>query len=127
MRAKNSLTYSSLKFVLIDLIGDILYWPIWWYSKGLVQTGLFCLNEIKSQYQILGLGTWLKNIFTPMFGQYDWEGRIISFFARLIQIIARTALLITWTIVILILFLAWIILPIFIFYQITENIIFLSK
>lgn len=121
MKAKNNIAYSSLKFILIELIGDIFYWPLWWYSKGLVKTGLFCLNEIKDQSERLALGVWLKNIFTPMFGQYDWEGRIISFFARLAQIIARVIILLIWSILVLAVFFAWIILPIYVFYQVIDN------
>ena len=121
MRAKNNIAVSSLKFVLVDLIGDILYWPLWWYSKGLVKTGLFCLQNLKSEYERLALGVWLKNLFTPMFGQYDWEGRLISFFIRIFQIIFRAILLLFWAIVFLVVFIAWIIVPPYIFYQAVIN------
>ncbi len=121
MKVKNNFAYSSIKFVLIDLIGDVLYWPIWWYSKGLAKTGLFCLEKIKDQFEALALGVWLKNLFIPMFGQYDWEGRLISFFMRTIQIIARLIILFIWSILILAIFLIWLLLPIYIFYQVIDN------
>ncbi|OGY47192.1 MAG: hypothetical protein A3J62_04085 [Candidatus Buchananbacteria bacterium RIFCSPHIGHO2_02_FULL_38_8] len=121
MKAKNNIAYSSLKFVFIDIIGDVLYWPLWWYSKGLGKTGLFCLNEIKDEAERLGIEIWVKNIFTPMFGQYDWEGRLISFFARLIQIIIRSIILLIWAVLMLAVFLIWILLPIYIFYQVLDN------
>lgn len=120
-----NIAYTSIKFLVIDLIGDFLFWPIWWYTKGLVKTGLFCIKEIKDQQERLGLSIWIKNIFTPMFGQYDMEGRIISFFARLIQIMARTIILGIWSIFMLILFLLWITLPVIIMYQLYENLIWL--
>ena len=123
----NNIFYTSLKYVIINLIGDILYWPIWWYSKGLIKTGLFCLNAIKQQEERLAVGIWIKNIFTPMFGQDDIEGRLISFFARIIQIIARAIVLVIWVVYYLALFLVWLIAPIFIVYQIATNFIWLVK
>jgi len=120
-----NLFITSLKFVLIDLIGDILYWPIWWFTKGTLKMGIFCINQIRSQEQILGLSVWVKNLFTPMFGQYDIEGRIISFFARLLQIIFRSIVFLIWIILTIILFLAWIVFPIFIVYQVVINLLYL--
>ncbi|MFA6215238.1 MAG: hypothetical protein WC768_01565 [Patescibacteria group bacterium] len=119
----NNLAFTSFKYVAIDLIGDILYWPIWWYTKGLIKTAAYCLNEIEGQQERLGLAVWAKNLFTPMFGQYDIEGRIISFFIRLVQIIARTILLFVWAILIFCLFLFWLILPVIIGYEIFNNFI----
>ena len=121
----NNIFYTSTKYVLIDLIGDILYWPLWWYSKGTVKAGLFCLNEIKAQEERLGVMIWIKNISTPMFGQYDIEGRLISFFVRIIQIIARIILLLVWAIFMIALFLGWLILPVVIGYQIFNNFLWL--
>jgi len=121
----NNIAYTSVRYIIIDLIGDILYWPLWWYSKGLAKVGLVCLREIKNQAEVLGIAIWVKNLFTPMFGQYDLEGRIISFFARLIQIIVRSILLLFWVILVLILFLAWILLPILVIYEIIANFLWL--
>ncbi len=121
----NKIAYSSAKFITVDLIGDILYWSIWWYTKGLIKAALFCWQEIKAQEQRLGLSIWLRNIFTPMFGQYDLEGRIISFFIRLFQVIARALILLIWTILVFILFFVWLVLPIIIVYEIIDNFIWL--
>jgi len=118
---------SSLKYITIDLAGDLLYWPIWWYSKGLLKAAKICLNEITDQQERLGLLVWIKNISTPMFGQYDLEGRIISFFVRLIQIIVRFFLLLIWSILILVLFLIWLIFPVIIVYEIGDNFLWLFK
>ncbi len=79
----------------------------------------FIVNKEKS----LALLIWLKNIFRPMYGQHDWQGRIISVFIRLIQVIVRGIIMFVWIIFSFILFLVWIFLPILIayelFYQIT--------
>lgn len=119
----NNIAYTSIKFVIIDLIGDILYWPIWWYTKGLFGAIKYTTNSIQGMQESLGLRIWIKNIFTPMFGQYDMEGRIISFFVRIIQIIVRSFILFLWTILSFFIFIAWIIVPIIIVYQVWENLI----
>jgi len=109
----NFLTYGSQ--IIIKTILEIAYFPIWWYSFGLVEAGkklgIFWLNQEKS----LGLRVWVKNIFVPMYGQYDWAGRIISFFIRLIQIIFRGFILIFWLGVALVGFLLWLIVPMLLF------------
>jgi len=68
--------------------------PIWWYTEGFK---LF----VKKSYQVftyyrhtLGVSIWVRNIFVPMFGLYDWQSRIISVFMRIAQIIARSIALI---------------------------------
>lgn len=123
----NNIASNAFKYVLIDLIGDILYWPLWWYTKGFKKAFLYWIGEIKSQEERLGLRIWIKNIFTPMFGQYDIEGRIISFFARLIQIIIRLIIFAIWLFIASLLFLVWLILPVIIFYQIVDNFLFLFR
>ena len=48
-----------------------------------------------------------------MYGLQDWQGRIISFFVRLVQIMARGFVLVFWAVFALALFLAYLALPIF--------------
>src|SRR3989338_6888080 len=122
MKAKKSPATSMLKFVGIELIGDVLYWPLWWYTQGVVNAGRFCIRELVAQEERLGLTIWATNIFTPMFGQYDWEGRLISFFMRLLQIIVRGVALLVWAVVMVALFLGWLLLPLLIAYQIVLNV-----
>lgn len=111
-----------LRFIGVDLIGDGLYWPLWWYTEGLLNAGRFCIREIVAQEERLGLTIWTANIFTPMFGQYDLEGRLISFFMRLVQIIIRGVTLLLWAALMLGLFLGWLLLPLLITYQIVVNV-----
>ena len=106
------------KNIFIEILVDFLYWPIWWYSKGFFKILLMSFRQIFYQYEYLGLGVWVKNIFTPMYGMYDWESRIISFLVRFAEIIGRSILLILWSFFIFCGVLVWLILPIFIVYQI---------
>jgi len=99
------------KYLAKDLIAEILYFPLWWYSRGVFRI----LNIIKEQSQdmirALGLKIWLKSIFKPMFGDYTKEGRIISFFMRIIILIFRLMAFAVWMIVLSILLLIWLSLP----------------
>lgn len=116
-----SIASKSVKFVCRDLIFDLLSWPIWWYSVGLKKALARMSDTIAQGNAELGVTIWIKNLFKPMFGQYDWQGRLISFFVRLVQIIGRTILLCFWIIFSFVIFLFWLLLPIFLFIQVLFN------
>jgi len=101
-----------------DILKDVLFFPLWWYSVGLLRMTIKLKNFIADREKTLALFVWIKNIFIPMYGQRDWQGILISLFIRFIQIIFRSIIMIFWLIVALALFWLWIIAPIFIIYQI---------
>jgi len=107
-----------LRMVFVDIIGDAFYFPLWWYSRGLVRVFKRMLERIRGHEASLGVGLWIKSLFVPMFGQYDAAGRIISLIMRFIQIIVRSALLIMFTAAEIIFLLFWILLPIFVLQEI---------
>src|SRR3989344_852215 len=113
-----NIVLSSLKYLFIDLIGDVVRYPFWWYSTGAKKAAVFCWRQVKNIEESLALRVWVVNIFKPMFGQYDWQGKLISFFIRLVQIIFRSVIMLLVLIFFLALFLIWLALPIFILYQI---------
>ena len=121
------ITINVLKVIVIDIIWEILYFPIWWYSSGLIRIFYFCLKRIKKEWNNLGLSIHFKFLFTPMYAQKDFAGRAISFFMRLINLIFKSVvflILLSWY---LLLFLLWITLPIIIIWQIYLNLNFLNK
>jgi hypothetical protein len=71
----------------------------------------------------LALFVWIKNIFTPMYGQYDWQGRLISLFMRIVQIIFRGFVMLICVGIAVALLIIWIILPPFVVWQIFYQII----
>lgn len=87
----NSFTYFGK--ILARVIWDFLYFPIWWYSAGLLKILRGVGDFYKKQEASLNFLVWLKNIFVPMYGQYDFTGRLVSFFIRLIQVIYRGAVM----------------------------------
>lgn len=110
---------SSFKYIVVEILWDIIYFPVWWYTKGIKRIFLYCINSAKLHVtRRLALGVWLKNMFTPMFGDYTKEGRIISFFMRFFVLIWKLIATVLWLIVLLILFLLWIIFPLITIYYI---------
>jgi hypothetical protein len=109
--------------LLLQFFLDFFYLPIWWYTKGFVHL----LNGLKNLFDTANIQfspkLWLKNIFVPMYGQYDWEGRIVSFFVRLGNVIIRSFVLLIWIVILIGMFLLWIFLPPFVLYMFFQPII----
>jgi len=112
----------TISLILINEIKEVLYFPIWWYSKGLAKVLKGAWLFIKDSEQSFGLLIWVKNIFVPMFGQTDIAGRVISFFLRLFQILWKSIALLILIAAALIFIIIWFILPIFIIWQIIRHI-----
>lgn len=79
-----------LQRLCLESLLDILYFPVWWYSRGLLMVLKASGEWIKAGNRTLAPGLWLQNIFVPMYGQYDFTGKAISFFMRLVQVIFRS-------------------------------------
>jgi len=120
MFTNNSAMYGTK--ILSELVGNIIYFPLWWYSRGLINIMLWLKEFIVNREKSLAFLVWLKNIHRPMYGQHDWQGRIISFLIRLVQIIGRGLIMIFWLIFALAVFLFWIIFPFFVLYEIYTQI-----
>ncbi|MBF8280452.1 MAG: hypothetical protein HW383_225 [Candidatus Magasanikbacteria bacterium] len=87
---------------------NIVTAPFWWYSVGLFVFSQMMAESLRRAARNLGIALWAANLFTPMFGQYDRVGRIISFFVRLANVIGRSIALVLFAVWWLILFLIWI-------------------
>lgn len=66
--------------------------------------------------RLSAVGVWVRNIFTPMFGQYDWQSRMVSFIVRVGNIIVRGFGLLLWTVICALAVLAYLLWPIAIVY-----------
>ncbi len=115
------LFFQSISFVAKEIVGDILYFPIWWYSVGLKKRLDGFVDTARQANQEFALSIWVKNLFVPMYGQSDWQGRLVSFFMRLVQIIGRGILAGLWLIIGLVVIVVWIFAPVFIIWQIVMN------
>lgn len=97
--------------------------PVWWYSRGLLATTKGIFRFLQHENQSLALSIWVRNIFVPMYGQTDWQGRAVSIFIRLIQIIFRSFLMLVYVFLGFIGLLVWLAAPLFIIYQIIFQLI----
>jgi len=113
----NSFIFYSLQ-IIAELVWDVFYFPIWWYGRGLVNLIMGIINFLANKEKSLALSVWVKNIFRPMYAQYDWQGLLISFFMRLFQIIFRSVIMLFWVIISLAVVIFWIIFPLLVIYEI---------
>ncbi len=97
---------------------NVLYFPIWWYTAGLRKRCRGFWRSVKNWSRYLALKILLTNLFRPMFGQYNWQGRIISFVMRIIQLFFSLIIFLVGLVVLVILLLLWIFLPIIAVWQI---------
>lgn len=112
-----------LQRITYDFLFHILYFPIWWYTVGMKRALLYTLNLVKFANSYMAPGLWLKNIFVPMFGQHDMQGRVASFFVRLGNVLFRSFALLVWFFVCVIIFSIWIALPIFIGFMLVDSLV----
>ena len=47
------------------------------------------MRSLRYRAQAYSFAIWIRNFFVPMYGQYDWVGRTISIFMRLVVLIGR--------------------------------------
>lgn len=109
--------------VFTDLVREILYFPLWWYTGGLYKLAVFLSEFVIEKQKSIGLAVWAKNIFTPMYGQTDMAGKLISFVIRLIQVIFRSAAMLFWLALALLFVIAWVVLPFIVASQIILQLI----
>jgi len=109
---------NTLRFLLKDVIINILYFPIWWYSKGLAKVFKYVIASIKDFAHGLNIGLLFKYLLTPMYGYNDITSRIISLFVRIGHFLVLFFITIVWTIVLFVFLLAWILIPLFVIYNV---------
>jgi len=110
-----------LQKMLIEFVLDILYFPLWWYGEGAKKVFMGCINLIREGNMMMSPGLWLKNIFVPMFGQTDLQGRLVSFLMRFFNVVFRSIGLVIWIVFSLLLFLLWVVFPMFVLFMLVTS------
>ena len=105
----------ALQFIL-----DVILFPIWWYTEGLRRVSLGLWNNLQDTNLTLSPGLWLKNIFKPMYGQTDFQGRLMSFFMRTVNFIGRSIALVLWFTILMFVLVFWLIIPVFVMFMIVR-------
>ncbi len=108
------------RYIIVRTLLDLLYAPVWWYTKGAVFIFQQLVRISLKTARQLAIRVWIQNLFTPMFQQYDWQGRLISFFMRILQIIFRTLFFLVLWCVYLLVFIAWFVVPLLIVYNLYD-------
>ena len=115
----NNIVVATIKYIFVEILWDIVYFPIWWYTKGLARVGRYCAESIQVYVKRrLALGVWMSSMFKPMYGDTTAEGRIISGFMRVIVLIWKLILLALWLIALAVFFIAWIVVPVLVVYYV---------
>ncbi len=116
MLTNNLILYSTK--ILLEFFWKFVYFPIWWYSKGLLLVIKKLIIFLSDRQKALALFVWIKNIFRPMYGQHDWQGILISIIIRIFQILFRSLVMFFWLCVVIFLLFFWLTLPLFVGYEI---------
>ncbi len=116
-------TTKGFAFLFRNIIADMFYTPVWWYSQGLIEVARGLGNEALDYASSLSLKILFRNLLTPMFGDYSRSGRIISFFVRIAQFGVKLVMMLIWLLVLVVVLLLWLVLPVFVFYQILYHLI----
>lgn len=110
--------FNVLRFIVIDLLWEGLYFFIWWYTKGVLRLVHHLKHHADSLVRSLNLKIVAKYLFVPMYGLTDIWSRIISFVLRLIWLIGATIITIIYLGFGLIVLAAWVSLPVVVGYNI---------
>ncbi len=102
--------------LILEFILDIIYFPVWWYTGGVKRAAVFCFELLREGNIHLAPFLWLKNIFVPMYGQTDWQGRLMSIVMRFFNVIFRSIALLVWSVAVWVLLLVWLALPALVIY-----------
>lgn len=103
--------------LLFEFVLDILYAPLWWYTGGIAYAINTAQNAVSAANTNLAPFMWLKNLFVPMFGQHDFQGRMVSVIMRFLNFIVRGVALFLWTVCVLGLLLLWVLVPLGVVYM----------
>lgn len=102
---------------MIDLVVGIIYFPVWWYTEGLMKVVRLMAREAKGIAYALNLKILFRFLLKPMFGQYDAWGRIISFGVRIVHFFVLFIWAMFMTLSLLLLLIAWLLIPPFVLWN----------
>lgn len=112
------LAWETVRFVAFDIFWKTIYFPAWWYTKGAKQILSWIARDIKDFAWGLNFNILLKYLWKPMYGQTDIIGRFISLYVRIGYFILIFTAVFLWSIFLFFIFLLWILVPLFLLYNI---------
>lgn len=106
-----SFILTSLKLVVVDILGSIGYFPIWWYTRGLKMATLFVLRKISETEKALAIKIQFRYLFTPMYADYTKSGRAISIVMRIVVLAFKSVIMLVSMAFWIVILIVWIGLP----------------
>lgn len=103
-------------FIVKDIFWSVLYFPIWWYTRGLLRILNLIKREIFGVARMLHIPTLFKYLLKPMYGYTDIISRIISFYVRIVQFIVLLAFTLVVVAGLLVLLAVWMLAPVITLY-----------
>jgi len=116
-------TNEFARLIFVDTFGSLFWFPAWWYTIGLKKAIQWGMDGLNYRYQQYALKLWVKNFFIPMYGQYDFAGRLVSVFMRAVVIAGRSIALVLEGVVYLIVIIVWVIIPPLAFTLVIQNLV----
>lgn len=109
---ENNLFVQSLRYIFRDVAGDILLYPVWWYTVGLKLAFSRFSESTTSRSRALALGIQFANLFRPMYADYSIQGRLISFVMRVLVLVFRLVEMSVFVVGYLFILLLWVTAPV---------------
>ncbi|MFZ2804274.1 MAG: hypothetical protein WA001_03550 [Patescibacteria group bacterium] len=108
----NSRGGAVAQLVFVDLLGSVVWFPVWWYTTGFMRVVARASAGLKYRSRQYGLKIWIANFFVPMYGQYDLTGRLVSVFMRFVVLVGRLVALALEAVAYAVLIAAWVMAPV---------------
>ncbi len=121
----NSTSVRAVTFILREILGEVLYFPVWWFSIGFATFLQALWHGWLGVAERLAIRILLKNMFRPMYADYTRSGRVISFFFRIFLVAVRLVVLAVWTAIDLVLIVGWLVVPLLAAAMLVRNIFWL--
>lgn len=113
---------NAFQFVARDIVGSVLFFPVWWYTKGLAYQARAFARRVRSTFRTLGLRILVEHFTEPMYGDYSKSGRAISLVMRTLQLGVYSVIMFIALILFVALFLIYLILPVLVTYEIVLHV-----
>lgn len=81
---------SWINDIATEFVGSVMMFPVWWYGVGLIGVIGWAHRSLGYIWRGYAIPLWMRYIFVPMYGSYDWSGRVVSFVMRVVVIIGRS-------------------------------------
>lgn len=90
---------------------DILEFPLWWYTRGLVLFGRTFFWPLVYYNQFFALPVLAVNLTQPLFGDYTRSGRILSVCVRIGHFLVLGTAFVMVSAALVVAYLFWVFLP----------------